>query len=233
MIDLNCDLGEGEPPQRTRALMAHLDSANIACGGHAGSLDSMSRCVRLAGEYGVRIGAHPGPGGNFGRGPIDMNPPAFALAILHQVAALKSVASAQGQSLHHVKLHGAWYHASESNPDMARAYLAVLREHFPGLTVFALAGGSLARRCRRQGQPVWEEAFADRGYLSNGQLIPRGETDAMQYSLSRIRFWLQSGLMATRTTPIRLTAQTLCVHGDTPQALAYLRRIRKLRDSLI
>src|SRR2546426_12111900 len=107
-LDLNCDLGEGEPGGRTRALMRWIDSANIACGGHAGDVASMRRCLRLAKAHHVNAGAHPGPWNrsDFGRGATALSPDELELLLLHQVGTLERLARTEGVSLHHIKLHG-------------------------------------------------------------------------------------------------------------------------------
>src|SRR5688500_18309234 len=114
-FDLNCDLGEGEPRARTEALMRVITSANVACGGHAGDLASMERCVALAKKFKVRLGAHPGTAdrAGFGRGELKITPAELELLLLQQVGTLERIARAHGVKLHHIKLHGALYHATE------------------------------------------------------------------------------------------------------------------------
>src|SRR5947207_3188028 len=125
-LDLNCDLGEGEPLSRTQTLMRSISSANIACGGHAGSLQTMLRCVRLAKECHVRLGAHPGAWDreSFGRKALRIAPDELGILLLHQVSALEKVARSMGVELHHIKLHGVLYHATESQQGLARSYAA-------------------------------------------------------------------------------------------------------------
>src|SRR6266508_3847643 len=108
--------------------MRRVTSANVACGGHGGDLQTMEACARLARQHGVRLGAHPGPWNrsDFGRGPVRFAPDDFALLLLHQVSPLERVAYAQGARLHHIKLHGALYHASEQNAALAECYVATV-----------------------------------------------------------------------------------------------------------
>lgn len=232
-IDLNCDLGEGEPAARTRALMRWMHSANIACGGHAGNPESMRRCVRLAAERGVRVGAHPGPAGGFGRNAQHIEPQTLATAVLHQVGALQVIAAAEGSPLHHVKLHGAYYHASEADPVLARVYLSTLSDYFPQVRVYALAGGRVATLARNMGIEVREEMFADRAYRADGSLVPRSQPgallDAPHEAIERFKHWLHSGRMRTMEGhEIEIAAQTVCLHGDHPHALALARALGKL-----
>lgn len=232
-LDLNCDLGEQESPARTRALMRLVDSANVACGGHAGDLASMARCARLAREFGVRLGAHPGPPDRAGFGRTDCTPTASELAlwIVQQTGALATVAGRHGLSLHHIKLHGALYHASEADPKLARAYVDTVRQHFPGLKIYSRAGGRVARLARRAGLEVWEELFADRTYRDNGELVPRGEPGAVLDSAravaERLSHWLAGGCMRTAGgSEIRLSGQTLCIHGDGERSVSLARAVR-------
>jgi len=233
MLDLNCDLGEGEAPARTRALMRHVTSANVACGGHAGDPDSMARCVRLARELGVRLGAHPGPlsRGDFGRTAVRPTPTELTLLVLHQAGALLQVAQRHNQPLHHIKLHGALYHAAESDPSLAQAYARAVRRYFPGVKIYSLSGGLVARTARRMGVEVLEEMFADRAYLPDGKLVPRHEPHAVLTRQAgvkaRLEQWLISGhIEAADGSRLKLTAQTLCVHGVTAGATALPRSFR-------
>ena len=224
-LDLNCDLGEGEPLARTRALMRRVTSANVACGGHAGDLRTMEVCVRLARQYGVWLGAHPGPWsrGDFGRGPLLVAPGQLELLLLQQVGALGCVARANGVRLHHIKLHGALYHASEENQALAKRYVALVQRFWPHAKIYARAGGRVARVARHAGLSVWEEAFGDRGYRDDGTLIPRAEPNALLTEagrvIERVRRLLDHGeIIAASGKRISLRPQTLCIHSDTPHA---------------
>jgi len=167
-IDINCDLGEGESPTRTRRLMCWITSANVACGGHAGDLATMGACVKFARQRRVRLGAHPGPWsrGDFGRGAVELDPDALELLLLHQVGALERIARSNGVRLHHIKLHGALYHATESSGALRRRFVSTVARWWPGAKIYARAGGTVARLARKLGVPVWEEAF-------RGSRIPR------------------------------------------------------------
>ena len=234
-LDLNCDLGEGEPLARTRALMRWITSANVACGGHAGDAASMAACVRLAKRHGVRLGAHPGPWdrNELGRGKIAITPDELEMLLLHQVSALEVVVRAYGLRLHHIKLHGALYHASETEAALARRYLATVARWWPRAKIFARAGGQVARLARRMGLAVWEEAFVDRAYRDDGSLVPRTEPAALLNGahavMQRVRMILDRGEILTVTgASIRLWPQTLCLHSDTPGAVALARRVARL-----
>jgi UPF0271 protein len=223
-FDLNCDLGEGEPRARTEALMRLITSANVACGGHAGTTASMKLCVRLAKKDGVRLGAHPGPPckDDFGRGAIKATPQQLERWLLEQVGALQGVAREHGVRLHHIKLHGALYYASETDPQLARCYIRTVRREWPRVKIFALAGGSVADVAGRAGITVWEEAFLDRGYRDDGTLVPRGEPGAL---MKTVREVLARTLQATGEVlsasgkVLRLFPKTLCIHSDTPRSV--------------
>jgi UPF0271 protein len=230
---LNCDLGEGEPLVRTRQLLAHVTSANIACGGHAGDVITMQRCVRLAKRYRVRAGAHPGlwDKENFGRSEVVIDGRELEVLLLQQVAAFERITAGESVKLHHIKLHGALYHATERDPQLAEAYLKIVRSWWPKVIVYALADGTVARTAPRAGVEVWQEAFLDRNYRDDGSLVPRGEADALVSELSRIKDRLialskQGGVTTRSGAWLPLLPQTLCIHSDTPHAAQIVRALR-------
>jgi UPF0271 protein len=236
-LDLNCDLGEGEPMARTRALMRWITSANVACGGHAGDVESMHRCARLAQEFGVRLGAHPGPWSrdDFGRGTVGVTPEQLELILLHQVSALAHVARGLGMPLHHIKLHGALYHASEQSRALARRYGSVVARWWPGVKIYARAGGLVAAAARHAGVEVWEEAFADRAYRDDGTLVSRAEPGALLTSttavLAQVKALVRTGAIITLSgRRLAVRARTLCLHSDTPNAPALARAVSRLLD---
>jgi UPF0271 protein len=231
-IDINCDLGEGEPRTRTRMLMRWITSANVACGGHAGDLSTMDACVKFARQFHVRLGAHPGPWsrGDFGRGTVELEPDEMELLLLHQVGALERIARSNGVRLHHVKLHGTLYHATETSVTLRRRYVSTVARWWPGTKIYARAGGGVARLARKLGVPVWEEAFADRGYCDDGSLVPRTQPGALltyhKEVVARVRTLLENGeLTAVSGKRIQLSPDTLCLHSDTPQALELAKTI--------
>jgi UPF0271 protein len=234
-LDLNCDLGEGESPAHIRALMRWVTSANVACGGHAGDLATMQVCAALALQYGVRLGAHPGPlsRSDFGRTPVKVTPDEMELLLLQQVGALDRVARAAGIRLHHVKLHGALYHASEVNAAAGRRYVETVKRWWPGVKILARSGGRVAAMARRAGVTVWEEVYVDRGYRDDGSLVPRGERGALWTDprdvTGRVQQFLAGSVIETESgRKLRLRARTLCIHADTPGAAQLARAVAKL-----
>jgi UPF0271 protein len=234
-LDLNCDLGEGEPRSRTRALMRWITSANVACGGHAGDLGSMTQCVRLCQEFGVRLGAHPGTWSrvDFGRGECEIPAAKFEMLLLHQISALEHLAKTQGVPLHHIKLHGALYHAAEREEPLARAYLETIRRFWPRAKIFARACGRIVQMAPRYGLVAWEEAFADRAYRDDGMLVPRTEPGAVLTDLKAVVGRVKDlrsgrGILSESGLRLALRPQTLCIHSDTPNALAMARAVHRV-----
>lgn len=234
-LDLNCDLGEGEPHARTRALMRWITSANVACGGHAGNVRSMRDCVRLARQFKVKLGAHPGPWcrADMGRHTVHLTPAELELLLLQQVSALEKIAASEGVRLHHIKLHGALYHAVETDGRLAMAYLRCVRQSWPDLAVYALANGRVVREAKRLRLKVFAEGFADRAYQSDGRLVPRNVPGALLdnpiESITRAREFLSGGgPFSIDGKRLTLKIETLCVHSDSPNSLKILRLLARL-----
>lgn len=228
---LNCDLGENESAEQTRELLALVDAASIGCGVHAGSLEKTCATISDAQKSGVRIGAHPGLGSLGGRGLTLPTAADFRQLLYDQVGAFCEMAEPLGAKVDYIKLHGGLYHAVETDATLAETYVAFLKEAGQGMAVFSLAGGSFAGRCHDAEIKVYEEAFADRAYQSDGSLMPRSQTGAVlvtDAAFARYRHWLDTGEMPTNEgSGLPLKADTLCVHGDSPGAIELLRKIRR------
>jgi len=224
-IDLNCDLGEGAG--HDSELMPLITSANIACGGHAGDETTMRATVALAQRHGVAVGAHPGfcDRANFGRKELALPAEAVRQLVADQIAAL-----ARFGPLRHVKPHGALYNLAARD----RATAEAVAEAVAGagqLTLFALAGSELARAGRRRGLRVAEEVFADRAYERDGSLTPRSRADALIKSEEAavaqvLRMVRESVVRARDGTDVPIVADTVCLHGDGPDPVAFARRLR-------
>ena len=233
--DLNCDLGEGEPWTRTRALLRQVTSANVACGGHAGDALTMERVVVEAKALAVRLGAHPGVPGAFGRGEVTLSPQQLQTLVLQQVGALDVLARRHGSRLHHIKLHGALYHAVENDDALGRAYVETVARWFPQVTIYSRAGGLVLTLAHKAGITAWAEGFIDRAYRADGQLVPRNQDGALltrtRDITERLREWRQTGgWKSLDGTWVAVPAQTLCLHGDTPGAVTLARAIRRAID---
>jgi UPF0271 protein len=230
--DLNCDLGEGEPWARTRALLRQITSANVACGGHAGDALTMERVVVEAKALGVRLGAHPGVVGEFGRGEVTLSPGQLQTLVLQQVGAMNHLARQHGSRLQHIKLHGALYHAVENDDALGRAYVEAVARWFPKVKIYARAGGRVLTLAAKAGVSAWAEGFIDRGYRANGQLMPRNQEGALltrtREITERLHEWRQTGgWKSLEGSWVAVPAQTLCLHGDTPGAVALARALRR------
>lgn len=227
-LDLNCDLGEGEPPAQTEALMAHITSANIACGGHAGGDEAMRHSISLALARGVRIGAHPGLPGLFGRAEAAMGSEEFTQLLEDQLGRFQAHLRRAGATLHHLKLHGALYHLTERDAALRGAYVAFVQKRAPEAVIYALAGGKTVAAAREAGLTAWDEAFGDRGYRGDGSLVPRGEPGALLTDPAAVAARVRE-IAAGQITPVGggppfwLQAQTVCVHGDSPGSPTLLR----------
>jgi UPF0271 protein len=237
-IDLNCDLGEGEPIERTCALMRVITSANVACGGHAGDLRSMMACVDLSRRYHVKVGAHPGfaDRANFGRKVAKITSDDLELLLLQQVSALEKICKRRGVRLHHIKLHGGLYHAVENNETLARGYLQIVRRYWPGTRVCARYAGAVRAVARGTGVQIWREAFADRAYRNDGTLVPRDRPEAVFRTTERVIAQVKAILfcnfvISTGGKRVPIAAETLCLHSDTPSAIHLAKEIaRVLRE---
>jgi UPF0271 protein len=204
--------------------MRHVTSVSVACGGHAGDAGSMERCILLAKRLGVGIGAHPGIAGEFGREEAKLSPREFELLLLHQLGGFHRLTQVHRIRLHHVKLHGALYHAVEANPALAEIYLAVVGNWFAGLPIYALAGGRVATTAPLLGLAIRQEFFADRAYRADGTLVARPEPGAVISSPAAIfrrvqRLQLDGGVETIDGNWVSLNAQTICVHSDSPNSI--------------
>ena len=235
VIDLNADLGESFGPWvmgDDAAMLGLVSSANIACGGHAGDPEVMFQTVTLAKAGAVRVGAHPGYAdlAGFGRRVIPMPPEAVGRMVAAQVGALVGVAMLAGARVDYVKPHGALANLAADDRAVAEAIAAAGAAL--GLPLLAISGTMLEQVARARGMQVFSEVFADRGYLASGRLVPRGQTGAMltdpAEAAARLVAYLQSGLMpVVDGEPIPLTAHSVCVHGDSPGAVAMAREVRE------
>jgi UPF0271 protein len=221
-IDLNCDMGELEDAAHEAALMEYITSANIACGGHAGDESTMERTARLALAQGVRIGAHPSypDRANFGRVEMALPAPAIEESVREQIEWLERIVTKLGGQIAHVKPHGALYNVAARDETVARAIGAAVAGWNARAIVFGLAGSLALEVWRGMGLPVAAEAFADRRYEADGSLRSRKFADALitdpaEAAAQALRFAREGKV------------QTICVHGDTPGAVAILKACRE------
>jgi len=235
-IDLNSDLGEGFGPWAMGSdaeMLSTVTSANVACGGHASDPETMFHTLTLAKENGVSVGAHPGYNDRegFGRRVIPMSPAEIGRMCAAQIGALIGIAAQVGVPVTYVKPHGALGNLAARDRDVANAIVAAVQQIDPDLAILAISGTQSEHAARAANAPVFSEVFADRGYLSSGQLVPRGQDGAMIHdakeATDRLLSFLETGLMPVIDgDPIKLDAQSICVHGDSIGAVDMAREIR-------
>ena len=235
-LDLNCDMGEHYGAWRMgddEAILAHVTSANIACGFHAGDPSTMRSTVQAALARGVAVGAHPALPDlqGFGRREMKVAPVEAYDMVLYQVGALAGFCRALGGRLHHVKPHGALYNMAARDPVLAEAIARAVRDFDPELVLYGLAGGALIGAGRALGLNTAAEVFADRTYRSDGSLTPRSQPDALisdlRAAVAQVEGMVQRGeVRAIDGSVVEVEADTLCIHGDEPNAVAFAREIR-------
>lgn len=235
-IDLNCDVGEREDLAVgvQESLMECVTSANVACGAHAGNPELTRLTVRQALTRGVVIGAHPGypDRSNFGRLALEMPIPDLEKSIEDQVVLVIRLAREAGAEVRYVKPHGALYNKAARDPDLARAIGRAVSRINPDLAIVGLAGSPALGLWRAAGVQAVPEAFADRRYEPDGSLRPRRFADAMLRSPEEaaeqaLRIALSGEVVSRGGLVVKIEAQTLCIHGDTPSAVEMARFVRK------
>ena len=225
-IDLNCDMGElpeAIADGTQEALLRSITSANVACGRHAGDEHTMRTTVEQALRAGVAVGAHPGypDRENFGRLELKMAPQAVADSVCEQVRALAAIAATCGTKLVHVKPHGALYNQAVKNRELAEAIAKGVANYSKDLVLMGLAGSPMLDVFREAGFAVAAEAFADRRYEPDGTLRSRKFDDALirdpvEAAKQAVSIAQRGIVIAHDGTEVKLTAQTVCIHGDTP-----------------
>ncbi|WP_040162849.1 5-oxoprolinase subunit PxpA [Microbacterium gorillae] len=234
-IDLNADLGEtvdGVPTADDESMFALITSANVACGGHAGDDASIRATADRGARFGVTLGAHPSypDPANFGRHRMDVDGPALTRALTRQLRRFPEL----GVDVRYVKPHGALYNEIVGDPDHADAVVAAVRDlaaelgHDVGLLVL---GGQIERRARAAGIPVVREAFLDRGYRPDGTLVPRREPGAVLHDVDEVaaravRLAADGTVTAVDGSTVAVDAASLCLHGDTAEAVAMAVAVR-------
>lgn len=239
-IDLNADLGEtvdGVPTADDEAMFAVISSASVAAGGHAGDTASMREAVDRARRFGVAVGAHPSfhdPAG-FGRVAQAVDPGVLRDQVRAQLRALMDA----GADLRYVKPHGALYHSVVGDARAADAVASAVADiagHLGrALPVLGL-GGAIERAAQTRGLPFRREAFLDRGYLADGSLVPRGRPDALlhdpeEVAARAVRLATDGVVTTSEGAEVAVRAASLCVHGDSPGAVAMARAVREALDA--
>ncbi len=236
-VDLNCDMGESFGAYSIgddEAVMPLITSANIACGFHAGDPVVMRRTVRLAKQHGVKVGAHPGLRDlvGFGRRPMNCTPNELYGDVLYQLGALAAICRAEDVPIHHVKAHGALYNMANADRELAQAIAAAVADFDRNLVLFALPGSRLYEAGLAAGLRVACEVFGDRAYNEDGTLVSRRlpgavleDADAAEAQVRQMV--LEGEVTAITGKRIPVKADTICVHGDNPHAVEFIKRIRE------
>ena len=234
-MDLNADLGEG---MDDGPILPFLTSANVACGMHAGGPLVMERTVAQALSRGVRIGAHPSypDRENFGRTAMDLPLDEVRALVLYQVGALDAFVRSRGGRLTHVKAHGALYNRAARDAPLARAIADAVHAYGSELILVGLAGSAQLAEARAVGLRAVGEAFADRRYLPDGSLTPRSHPgsvlhDGAEAAEQALRIARDGRVVASDGSGVRVDAETICLHGDTPGAVAIARAVRERLES--
>jgi len=235
-IDLNSDVGESYGRWTLgddAAVLGVVTSANVACGYHAGDATTLRRTCALAAEHGVVVGAQVGYHdlAGFGRRFIDMDPVELADDILYQIGALEALARVSGTAVRYVKPHGALYNAVVEHEGQARAVVDAVRAYDPALPVVGLPGSVLLATAERAGLRTVREAFADRAYTPQGTLVPRREagavlSDPAEVGRRVVQMVVDGHVEAVDGSRVAVDAESVCVHGDSPGAVAMAQRIR-------
>ena len=235
-IDLNCDLGESFGNYKIGMdgeVIKFISSANIACGFHASDPLVMEKTVALAKENGVKVGAHPGfPDlAGFGRRNMNVSPKELKAMVVYQIGALNAFCKACGIKMNHVKPHGAMYNMAAKDERLAFAIAEAVAQVNDSLVLVGLSGSALLTAAKEVGIKCASEVFADRAYEDDGSLVPRtkigavitNEEEASDRAVQMIKFGKVKSITGKE---IPISADTICIHGDTPQALHLARIMR-------
>lgn len=239
-IDLNADLGEAFGRWRLddAAMLEVVTSASIACGFHAGDPRVMRETVAAASARGVAIGAHPSYPDlvGFGRRELAATPAEIEADVIYQIGALAGVCAAAGAPLRYVKPHGALYNRAARDAAAAAAIVRAVRGVDASLVLLALAGSEMVRAAEHAGVRVAREAFVDRAYRADGTLVPRTEPgavlgDVVMVAERALRMVRDHEVQAMDGTVLHVEPDSLCAHGDGPEALALVSAVRARLDA--
>ena len=232
IIDINCDMGEGIG--NDELIMPFISSANIACGYHAGDEKTMKQTIELAIKNNVAIGAHPSflDRENFGRTEKYLSNKEIYDLIITQVQALEKISNEFGFSLHHVKPHGALYNMAAKNSELASTICLAIKDINDTLIVYGLSGSHLMIEAKKIGLKTASEVFADRTYQDDGSLTPRSQPNALIEDVEKavhqaLQMVKKKKVTSINGNDILITADTICVHGDGKNAIAFAKAIHE------
>ena len=235
-IDLNCDLGESFGAYKLGLddqVLPYISSANVACGFHASDPVVMDKTVALAKDAGVAVGAHPGYPDlqGFGRRNMTISPREVKAMVMYQIGALQAFCTARGLKLQHVKPHGALYNMAGKDEALAMAVCEAIQAVDDSLILLGLSGSKMLEAADKIGLRSAREVFADRAYEEDGSLVARTKPGAMitdeDEAVARVIRMIREGRVTAVTgKDIPIRADSVCVHGDSPKALAFVQKIR-------
>lgn len=236
VIDLNADLGESFGAWvlgDDEAMLGVVTSANVACGFHAGDPTTLRRTVARAAAAGVAVGAQVGYRdlAGFGRRRMDVDPDDLTADVLYQLGALEAMCRVAGTRVRYLKPHGALYNTAVTDEGQARAVVEAVLAYDASLPVLGLPGSALLRLAEAEGLPTVGEAFADRGYDARGHLVPRSQpgalvTDPDEVAARVVRMVRDGVVTAVDGSEVAVAPRSVCVHGDTPGAVALATAVR-------
>jgi UPF0271 protein len=234
-IDLNCDMGESFGRYtigQDEELMQYVSSVNIACGFHGGDPSVMRNTVVLASKKNLAIGAHPGYPDlqGFGRREMHLSPNEIYDMVLYQIGALMGIVKASGVVLNHVKPHGALYNTAAKDKTIASAIAQAIRDADASLVLIGLSGSHLITEGTRAGLKTASEVFSDRTYQDDGTLTPRSHPNALldqpdNAARQVLSMVMHGKVISVSGKNISVTADTVCIHGDSPHALSFAKAI--------
>ena len=236
-VDLNSDIGESFGAYNMgddAAVMDAVTSANVACGFHAGDPLVMKKTIKNCAAKGVAVGAHPGYPDlvGFGRRNMKCTPEEEYADCLYQIGALSAFCRTNGLALQHVKPHGAMYNQAAKDPGLARAIARAVKDSGENIILMGLANSEFENAAKEMGVPFAAEAFADRGYMPDGSLVPRSQPGAIIHDVEEaakrvVRMVTEGTVGAVDGTVINFRPQSICMHGDTPEAVDMAKTVRR------
>ena len=235
-VDLNSDIGESFGAYKMgddAAVMDAVTSANVACAFHAGDPLVMKKTIKNCAEKGVAVGAHPGYPDlvGFGRRNMKCTPEEEYADCLYQIGALSAFCCANGLCLQHVKPHGAMYNQAAKDPELARSIAQAVKDSGKDVILMGLANSEFEKAAKEMGVPFAAEALADRGYMADGSLVPRSQPGAIIHDVEAaakrvVRMVTEGTVEAVDGTVINFRPHSICMHGDTPEAVEMAKAVR-------
>ncbi|RED49247.1 5-oxoprolinase subunit PxpA [Seonamhaeicola aphaedonensis] len=232
VIDINADVGEGIGNESE--LMPLISSCNIACGGHAGDVNTMHEVVQLAKKHKVKIGAHPSfpDRENFGRKRMDISCAALITSLKHQIKDLLSILHKENATLHHIKPHGALYNLAAENEKFANVIIEVIKSMDRPVQLYVPYKSVIATLAKENKIEITYEAFADRNYNNDLSLVSREENNAIitdeNQMLQHVLYMVKNKMVKTVSgKEIPILAETICVHGDGPNVIKMVKTLNK------